>query len=221
MNNIIETIKYKNFDIEINQDIDSQNPRKEFDNLGTMIFFHKRYNLGDETNLNSNDFNNWHEVEKYIIKNYNPFVLLPVYMYDHSGITISCSLTYPYNDKWDSCQIGFIFVEKEKIKKEYEYKKLTKKRKEQIKKYLLNEVKIYDDYLTGNVYGYSINDNEDNFIDSCYGFYGYNFKENGLLEQAKNSIDCHIESKRKEHFEQLKKWIKGKVNIEYRKSCPI
>jgi hypothetical protein len=35
------------------------NPRMEFDNLGTMICFHKRYNLGDKHNWDIDDFSEW------------------------------------------------------------------------------------------------------------------------------------------------------------------
>ena len=52
MKNIIENEKYK---LEIFDDLNPCSPR-EFDNLGTMVCFHRRYNLGDETELKSSDF---------------------------------------------------------------------------------------------------------------------------------------------------------------------
>ena len=33
---------------------------------------------------------------------------VPVYMYDHSGVSISLRHVYPYNDRWDSGVLGFI-----------------------------------------------------------------------------------------------------------------
>ena len=83
------------------------------------------------------------------------YIMLNIYMYDHSGITIKTS---PFSCPWDSGQIGFIYVSKKKIKKEYGWKVLTKKRITQIENYLKNEVKTYDQYLRGEVYGYSIID---------------------------------------------------------------
>lgn len=41
---------------------------------------------------------------------------LPLWLYDHSGITMSCGArTYPYNDRWDSGQVGWIVALKETI----------------------------------------------------------------------------------------------------------
>ena len=36
---------------------------------------------------------------------------------------------------------------------------------------LRNEVKLYDDYLNGNVYGVYIK-KDDEIMESCFGFYG-------------------------------------------------
>ena len=44
MKNIIENEKYK---LEIFDDLNPCSPR-EFDNLGTMVCFHRRYDLGDQ-----------------------------------------------------------------------------------------------------------------------------------------------------------------------------
>lgn len=39
---------------------------------------------------------------------------LPLWLYDHSGLTISCGTrVYPYNDRWDSGQVGWIVALKD------------------------------------------------------------------------------------------------------------
>jgi hypothetical protein len=43
----LDSIEYKGHTINIFPDGDAPNPRKEFDSLGTMVCFHRRYNLGD------------------------------------------------------------------------------------------------------------------------------------------------------------------------------
>ena len=48
---------------------------------------------------------------------------------------------------------------------------------------------------------------------SCWGFYGDDFEGNGLLEMAKNDIDCHIDHTRKERNTKLKELIKNNVPI--------
>lgn len=177
----METYKLKNGKtLEIVQDNNPDSPR-EWDNMGTMICFHGRYNLGDKHNYDHKDYSGWEEMETAIIKNESPAVILPLYLYDHSGITISTS---PFSCPWDSGQIGFIFVSKEKLRKEYGVKRITKEVIERAEKCLLAEVNTYDQYLTGDVYGYKVIDEEGNEEDSCWGYYG----EDSIKEEFKNEL---------------------------------
>jgi hypothetical protein len=154
--------------LEIRQDEYPESPRQD-DNLSTMICFHGRYNLGDKHDYSHKDYSGWAEMETAIIKNEKPAVILPLYLYDHSGITISTS---PFSCKWDSGQIGFIFVSKEKLRKEYNVKRLTQQIIDKAEKVLLAEVETYDLYLRGDVYGYTLLDENDAVEDSCYGYFG-------------------------------------------------
>lgn len=166
--------------IKILQDNEPQNPR-EWDNLGTMICFHKRYNLGDLHCYNSNDFNSWDELKTQINKDQKLAVIIPIYMYDHSGITIRTTL---FSCPWDSGQIGFIFVSKEKALKEYGGRKITKKLREKLTQRLISEVETYDQYLTGDVYGFQITSHNEE-LDSCWGYYG----AESCLNEAKSIVE--------------------------------
>lgn len=78
---------------------------------------------------------------------------LPLYLYDHSGITISCGdQACPYNDKWDAGQIGWIIVAKDDI--ENASGKDEKNWRKKAGACMKEEVRCYDDYLTGNVWYY-------------------------------------------------------------------
>lgn len=157
------------YQIEIIHDEFAPNPRIEFDNLGTMVCFHRRYELGDRYHgYRSSDFNSWDELKKQIIKDHDPAVILPIYMYDHSGITISTS---PFSCHWDSGQIGFIYIGRLKVMKEYNVKRITHLLKDRLTGYLKAEVETYDNYLTGSCYGYEITKDGET-IDSCWGYYG-------------------------------------------------
>ena len=163
---------------------------REWDNLGTMVCWHRRYDLGDKHDFNDpEDFYEW-------LKD-NKSVVLPLYLYDHSGITMSTSNSrYPFTCPWDSGQVGYIYVTYEQIREEYGYKLITQKRYEQIAGYLRNEITEYDNYLTGNVYWFNVfcdicDPDHEESIDSCGGFNGYNWKENGLMDQADTECpDC-------------------------------
>ena len=159
----------KKFELEVVQDTDPESPRT-WDNLGTMVCFHNRYELGDKTDYRSEDYDNWEELEKGIIKNEGEVIILPLYLYDHSGITISTS---PFGCNFDSGRIGFIFMSKHKIKKEgIDETKVIE--------YLEGEIKTYDKYLTGEVYRYTIYEIETcslghehkNFVEGCGGYFG-------------------------------------------------
>ena len=160
----------KKYELKIVQDTDPESPRT-WDNLGTMVCFHKRYDLGDKTDYRTEDYDSWEELKEGIIKNEGEVVILPLYLYDHSGITISTS---SFDCRWDSGQVGFIFVSKYKIKKEGIDE--TK-----VEEYLKGEVETYDQYLTGDVWGYKVYEIETcslghehkELVESSYGIYGH------------------------------------------------
>ena len=162
--------------VKVKQDKDPIDPRED-DNLGTMVCFHNRYSLGDtrreKHNYMPDDYTSWDELKRAIIKNEKVGVILPLYLYDHSGITMN---TTGFSCPWDSGQVGFIFVSKKKMLEEYGGKIVTKQLKEKVEKYLVGEVETYDKYLTGEVYGFEVwklkkNGKKKKMIDSCWGFY--------------------------------------------------
>jgi hypothetical protein len=188
MNKVIEYKKYK---IDIIQDIPALDPREEFDGLGTMVCFHKRYQLGDKHNYPI-------EEAQKIIKS-KEYIALPLYLYDHSGLTMN---TTGFECQWDSGQVGWIFISRKKVRKEYGWKQISKKRYKQIEEALRSEVKEYDDFLRGEVYGYKVTSPEDEELHSCWGYYG-DPEESGVIDDAKSIIDAYIEKEEKENGVQL------------------
>ena len=178
----LKTIKMNR--LKVVHDSSADSPR-DWDNLGTMICFHNRYDLGDKHSYDSDDYSGWEEMEKAIIKEENPAVILPLYMYNHSGISIS---TRPFSCRWDSGQIGFILVSKKKALEEFGGKIVTAKLKERIEKILEGEVETYTQYVEGEVYGFQIVDEDGEHIDSCYGFYGTDFATNGMLDYIDHEL---------------------------------
>lgn len=171
--------KIGNFKIKIKQDSDPCDPRKEWDNFGTMLCAHGRYNLGDK------HFRTSKQIEDELAEN-NAVVKLPLYLYDHSGITMN---TTGFSCPWDSGQVGFIYVDKKGILEATGGKNLTKKRLDHAKRLLEGEVKTYDSHLRGEVYGFVIEEKVDDEwveIDACWGFYG-NYEE-GALKEARDIV---------------------------------
>lgn len=167
--------------LNIYRDTDAESPR-EWGNRGTMACFHGRYNLGDK------DVPTMDEVKE--IATSRDYISLPLYLYDHGGITMSCS---PFSCPWDSGQVGVIFVSTERVRKEYGVKRISKKLRERVIGYLQGEVETYDQYLTGDVYGYELVRYEDDGAEieegSCWGFYGSDPATNGMTDHLPVPLD--------------------------------
>jgi|SRR5580698_3127035 hypothetical protein len=150
--------------VRVIQDRDPMSPR-DFDNMGTMACWHRRYDLGDVQPKISPD--EW-------LKANAPkgSIILTLYLYDHSGITMNTT-GFPW---WDTEAVGVIVATPDKIRSYMDKKRITEKVREAATKILASEVATYNSYLAGNVWGFSIEgiDDEDGSTvgDSCFGFYG-------------------------------------------------
>ena len=167
--------------LRIEQDTAPLNPREEFDHLGKMVCAHRRYGLGDKHDYNADHYDGWDEFEAAIRKEENVVVMLPIFMYDHSGVTIN---VHGFSCNFDSGQIGFIYATREDVLREYDKKRISKKMREKIEKQLEAEVSEYRQYLEGDVWGYIIENVDGEEVDSCWGFYGHDDCE----EEAKSVI---------------------------------
>jgi hypothetical protein len=162
----VEIITTRKGVLKIYQDQDPMSPR-EWDNLGTIYHWHRRYELG--TRISPDD-----DLPKG--------VKIPVYMYDHSGVTIS---TEAFSCGWDSGQVGWIVAPLERIKDEYKCKKVTPTIRKKVIQVLKGEVDTYARYLEGNVYGFVLEgpppdpcsecgtQKGPEHLDSCWGFVGF------------------------------------------------
>ena len=116
-------------------------------------------------------------------------VILPVYGYEHGGFTISCSNGYPYSDRWDGGQAGFIYTDKPTVLK---WCGDVSDWKETAIKNLKAEIEMYDQYLQGDCYGYIVEeqvDGEWKETDSCWGFYSDKWGEELEREIFKEIFD--------------------------------
>jgi len=147
----------------------AEDPRRLGDNLGIMACFHKRYSLGDKHHgICNSDFCSWEEMKEHIESKQKAVVILPIYMYDHSGQTIS---TQAFSCPWDSGQIGYIFTTKERIREWFCKKRITPALIARATAVLENEIHEYDAWMNGNVCMWQINDDKEEVVDSCGGYY--------------------------------------------------
>lgn len=176
---MIRKARIENEELRVFQDENPESPR-EWDNLGKMVCFHERHSLGD-----TNEFSSPEDFDEFLKE--NKVISLPLYLYEHGGITIS---TKPFSCPWDSGQIGYIYVTHKRILEEWSKKRISKQLRQKVINNLQCEVEVYDQYLRGEVYGFELvkltkcdqGEEHEETLDGVWGFYGYNIKENGILD---------------------------------------
>jgi hypothetical protein len=130
-----------------------------------------------------------------------------VEMYDHSGISLKAYKEAYKRSVWDSSIIGIIYTTKDKLK-EMGIKNNSKK----IEEVLIAEIELYNKYINGNVYQYSlyekleytktysknretIQDIELDLIDSIGGIYeDYENNTEGIKQLSNDYFGIDLES---------------------------
>jgi hypothetical protein len=207
----IEKVEYKGKVINVYQDEDTESPR-EWDNLGVMYNIHKDYQLGDKQIrdiVTMDNVDTWDDIYKELGFTKDDIVM-DLYLYDHSGLRIKIGsfdgLLPQGHAEFDSGRVGFIVATADKIKKEYNVKRISKKLWKTVVDVLRGEVETYDKYLSGSVYRY------DSEAGSCGGFYD----EKQMIEEAKSEIDYHLTEEEKKKEKKLKAQILNNVPLQYR-----
>jgi hypothetical protein len=162
--------------IKIFHDPDPESPR-EWDNLGTITCWHRRYRLGDKhdfedpqeclRSLGCADETDL-ELNALFERATRQAVILPLYLYDHSGITMN---TTGFHCPWDSGQVGYTYATLEDVRKEYSVQRVSAQLRARVAKLLVQEVARFDDFITGNCYGYVVSKDEEQ-VDACWGYFG-------------------------------------------------
>lgn len=194
--------------LKIVPDLSPANPRHDWDHASTMACQHRRYDLGDKDGMDrlqsairasryySRCWNDLDGVDLIVVAlpKCKDILALPLYLYDHSGISMSTSRGYPFNCPWDSGQVGFIFMDKPTALREFGGTRLTPAIKRRAFDLMVAEVEEYDQFLTGDVWGYVVEDAEGEHLDSCWGFYGAKYAiEEGQAAARRESAQLQSE----------------------------
>ncbi|MCD1635919.1 hypothetical protein K7H91_19340 [Martelella mediterranea] len=182
---------YQGHVIKIYHDPDAESPRA-WSNLGRLICWHRRYRLGDSHRfdipaaflyeLAGVSVQSDHSMESLRDRAKRHAILLPVFLYDHSGLAMN---TTGFYCPWDSGQVGFVYVTLEDVRKEFGVKRVTQALREKTEDILRSEIATFDAYLGGRVYGYVIEQDSEE-IDACWGFVGD--YETLCLPEAQNAV---------------------------------
>jgi hypothetical protein len=126
----------------------------------------------------------------YLLEKHANIIALPLYLYDHSGITMNCC---GFSDRWDSGQVGWIYTDKNTVLGTGA--DIERNWKETAYKWMEGEVKEYDMYLQNEIYGIITEkyngegdpEDDDSWTDeeSCWGFYSSKWGDD-LIEEIAN-----------------------------------
>jgi len=127
------------------------------------------------------------------------------YAYIHSGVVLSVGSPAGFPDiRWDVSSTGYWLVKREKGC-------YTVEKARQVAE---NMCSAWNTYLSGEVYGYMLEDSEEDEEGGCWGFYGYDYEKSGLLESAKAEIDWLIEERIKEAIRDTEEQMTINKNLQ-------
>ena len=176
------------YKVAVQYDMNPESPR-EWDNLGTIYSNHRYYDPdGHSIEEAMNEYEDGLSKE-FLAEN----IYLPVYGYEHGGMSISTGRGYPFNDRWDSGLFGIIAVSKYKIRKEYGCKRVSKNLREKVLDILRAEVETLDNYYNGQVYAFTVEDERGDIVESCCGYYSYEDCEQDAVLEAANLVKKEAE----------------------------
>jgi hypothetical protein len=182
------------------EELDIFDPRDNT-NVGAMICSHKRYDLGDKAPWAKEYLNavddlfaeepTLGDVMGWLKRTYGAIVVLPLYLLDHSGLSMRAGRSFADIDpgEWDSGLVGFIF-DTPKSRDE------TGVGPDHVEQALRAEVREYDSWLQGDVWSYaierkticSVGAEHWETVEACGGFIGYDW----AAQAAADAWDCEV-----------------------------
>jgi len=215
----VKRVKLENgFSLAIYSDPDPLNPRTDYDNLATFATWHRNARIGERQiegmNLKA-------MVKMLKEEGEEVLAILPIWLYDHSGMTIRSQKSgrpgYPFTCQWDSGQVGWAYVTREKAEKmgctpgatyiDHETKEEKTYDRDYYEEQIIGEVETLDQVMTGQVYGFVVYDRHNEDVDSCWGFIGDD--DYCEKEGMSSALSC-IEDDKEAHVRFSKdKWRKA------------
>jgi hypothetical protein len=209
MSDIYEKFSHAGLDVEIFYDTDSEGPDSWEDDAMFLVGFNRRefwvqrkgFELETVRNLLNGCKDEDGEVDDEAKAIEAKYYVFGLEAYIHSGVALYLSGGCGVDRQWDVSQVGAVFIQKSEFKTE-EGARLCAK----------SLLKTWNDYLSGQVFGYIVKDTDGEHLDSCWGFYGTDH----VIEEAKRAAGYCARAKREKRQAQLKTWIKNRVPLEKR-----
>jgi len=185
----VKTHKGVNYTVAVD---DAPSNPLDFDNLGTIVMFHRResygnisFGAGQEQDMIDYEAS----IERLTAK--HKAVMLTVYAYSHGNIVFTADfntyMRWP-DHRWDAGQIGFIYAENDRIREWFGVKRVTKAMRVKAYAILRSEIEQYSNYVSGDTYMFKIEGDEND----CW-YDGYTYSE--VIDNAEAMIDEMLDNK--------------------------
>ena len=166
---------YQGYNIEIVPDTDAQSPQEYADSDAFLVAWHRQFFVqppGINQPMGAAPWRASHWV--YLIE-----------AYIHSGITLARAGCGNFPDRrWDVVNpVGFIALSKTEWKTS---------RSARAQSFVDSLIVSWNQYLSGDVWGYTIRDGQAVVMDSCWGFYGQDY----CRQEAHAAVRDLIESRK-------------------------
>ena len=156
----VENFQHNGYTVRIIADEDAEPPENDDNGLFIVTTRNRYFELLHD----KQDAQQCREDEDLCKK----YWIFPLRAYVHSGVALSLYGGGQFSDPWDSGQIGFVFA----AKSEWRYERRERKKCVSAHKAAESYVEAWNQYLSGDVWGYVIETPDGEHVDSCWGFYG-------------------------------------------------
>lgn len=200
--NALETIQLAGFTGKIFQDEMAESPDIWGNEDTFIVYDHRQFTVKRK----GFDPETIFEALQNKRKTFDGYWFFPVYAYIHSGVALSLGKnSYPFTCNWDTSFRGFALVKRQKG---WTY---TSNKAYKVAESLIEE---WNQYLSGDVYGYQIEGPDGNDLDSCWGFYGFEY----IKDEVRSLLAHHVRKAFEKRIETVKTLIRSRVPLHVRQS---
>lgn len=174
-----ENLNYKGYTIRVVQDEDPESPDGWDDDEVFLVGFSGRnFEVTRDGLKCPEDIEDWRD----------EYDIFQLDAYIHSGVSLHLSGSGP-SCGWDRGQIGFALVKKRSELEQLGQVQTWPDRPSQ-RKLAEGLVETWNQYLSGDVWGYIVEDSDGEEIEALWGCYGSDY----CLEEAKELVDCLVKN---------------------------
>ncbi len=167
------------FYAEIHYDPDAEMPYRDDDGV-KIVVLHPHYIDPSQGAVGRS----LDEIEAWSQNNDEEWYSIRLWLYDHSGTVYRVAGENPFQCRWDSSRVGIIALQRSEWGN-------GKESDDKMFQYARDVAKEYSEWANGSCYGFVLYNQEDEKVDSCWGFVGTE-----AVEQAANeAFAVHIANK--------------------------